>query len=208
MIGLSGVRWDPEGGTPFNHAIHRGFEDPVQRRLPDFRRAGDPSWLNRFHAEQVGLSSTLPCSVLCPDTRPSNRSPRGLSHTSATGFARETSNRVVTEEAVQSNLTAIKLSEMPPLLKLVFTLFLVMIGIAYLVSMFNLYLTYHLVDGQAGLTVEDLRRSFYGERNRTLLAAKIDGGSMEQYLPRPGDKEVILSWLQDGATEAGFMEVA
>ncbi len=37
-------------------------------------------------------------------------------------------------------------------------------------------LTYHLADGEPGLTAEDLRRSFYGERNQTLLAAKIDGG--------------------------------
>ncbi len=105
------------------------------------------------------------------------------------------------------DLTAIKLADLSPLLKSVVTLFLVMIGLAYLVSMLNLYLTYHLVDGKAGLTVEDLRRSFYGQRNETLLAAKIDGGSMEQFLPTPGDKEIILSWLQDDASEQGFESV-
>ena len=73
---------------------------------------------------------------------------------------------------------SIKLTELPPVFKIVFTLFIVMIGISYLVSMFSLYLTYHLVDGEPGLTVEDLRRSFYGQRNQTLLASKIDGGSM------------------------------
>ncbi len=73
--------------------------------------------------------------------------------------------------------------------------------------MFNLYLTYHLVDGQPGLTAEDLRRSFYGQRNETLLAAKIDGGSMEQFLPVPGHKETILSWLQDGSPGEAFQEI-
>ena len=63
-----------------------------------------------------------------------------------------------------------------------------------MVSVFNLYLTYNLADGKPGLTAEDLRRSFYGQRNQTLLAAKIDGGSMEQFLPVPGHKESILSW--------------
>ena len=105
------------------------------------------------------------------------------------------------------DLTAIKLADLSPLLKSVVTLFLVMIGMAYLVSMFNLYLTYNLVDGEAGLTVEDLRRSFYGQRNETLLAAKIDGGSMEQFLPVPGHKEAILSWLQDGSQEEAFQEI-
>lgn len=105
------------------------------------------------------------------------------------------------------DLTEIKLADLSPLLKSVVTLFLVMIGLAYLVSMFNLYLTYHLVDGRPGLTAEDLRRSFYGQRNETLLAAKIDGGSMEQFLPVPGHKEAILSWLQDGSQEEDFQEI-
>lgn len=105
------------------------------------------------------------------------------------------------------DVNAIKLTELSTLLKVVFTLFIVMIGIAYLVSMFNLYLTYHLTDGKPGLSVDDLRRTFYGQRNRTLLAAKIDGGSMAQFLPFPGEKGAILSWLQDGATREGYEEV-
>ena len=105
------------------------------------------------------------------------------------------------------DLTNITLADLPPLFKSVITLFLVMIGLAYSVSMVNLYLTYHLADGQPGLTSEDLRRSFYGARNETLLAAKIDGGSMEQFLPVPGHKEAILSWLQDGSTEQGFQAI-
>ena len=39
------------------------------------------------------------------------------------------------------DLTEIKLADLSALLKSVVTLFLVMIGLAYLVSMFNLYLT-------------------------------------------------------------------
>ncbi|NIR52138.1 hypothetical protein GWO43_31045 [candidate division KSB1 bacterium] len=105
------------------------------------------------------------------------------------------------------DITDIRLTELSPLLKFVFTLFLVMIGVSYMVSMFNLYLTYHLTDGDPGLTIEDLRRSFYGNRNQTLLASKIDGGSMEQYLPSPGAKEAILSWIQDGTPKTGFKEV-
>ncbi|MBI2150184.1 MAG: hypothetical protein HYU27_06215 [Acidobacteria bacterium] len=78
------------------------------------------------------------------------------------------------------------------------------LGAGYLVALFNLYVTYHLTDGQPGLTVGDLKRSFYGDRENTRLAAKIDGGSMEEYLPRPGDKEKILSWIQDGAKMEGY----
>ncbi len=100
--------------------------------------------------------------------------------------------------------TGIKLSDLSRPLKMVITLFLLMMGLAYMVSVFNMYLTYNLADGEPGMTTEDLRRSFYGQRNRTLLAAKIDGGSMEQFLPVPGHKETILSWLQDGSLEEDF----
>jgi len=108
---------------------------------------------------------------------------------------------------MNKDVYAIKLTELSLLLKIVFTLFIVMIGIAYLVSVFNLYLTYHLTDGKPGLSIDDLRRSFYGQRNRSLLAAKIDGGSMEQFLPFPGEKETILSWLQDGVTRESYENI-
>lgn len=108
---------------------------------------------------------------------------------------------------MKQNLSNIRLTELPSLLRLVFTLFILMILVAYAVSMLNLYMTYHLTDGKPGLTVDDLRRAFYGKRNQTLLASKIDGGSMAQFLPFPGEKEAILSWLQDGATKEGYENV-
>jgi len=43
--------------------------------------------------------------------------------------------------------TGIKLSDLSGPLKVVVTLFLVMMGLAYMVSVFNLYLTYNLADG-------------------------------------------------------------
>lgn len=99
----------------------------------------------------------------------------------------------------RSLFSAVKLQSLPLPLKLLTTIFLIVLGVGYLISMVNLYLTYNLTDGEPGLTVNDLRRAFYGDRNNTRLAAKIDGGSMEQYLPVPGEKEMILSWIQDGA---------
>jgi hypothetical protein len=99
------------------------------------------------------------------------------------------------------------LSDFPVPLKLVLSLTLVVLGAGYLVALANLYLTYNLTDGTPGLAVSDLRRAFYGNRENTKLAAKIDGGSMMQFLPRPGDKERILSWIQDGADQPGYLKV-
>ena len=106
-----------------------------------------------------------------------------------------------------TDLAALRLRALPLPLKLVISLGLAVLGLGYLIALANLYLTYNLTDGEPGLTVSDLRRAFYGNRETTKLAAKIDGGSMEQFLPRPGDKEKILSWIQDGATREGYEAV-
>lgn len=101
-------------------------------------------------------------------------------------------------------LNSVRLQSLSYPLRLLVSLFLIILGIGYLISLVNLYLTYNLTDGVPGLTADDLKRAFYGDRTNTRIAAKIDGGSMAQYLPHPGDKEKILSWIQDGAEEAEF----
>lgn len=83
---------------------------------------------------------------------------------------------------------------------------LIVLGIGFLVAEVNLFLVYHLTDGEPGLTPADMKRAFYGRRDSTKLAAKIHGGSMAQFLPRPGDREKILTWIQDGADRARFGE--
>jgi len=99
------------------------------------------------------------------------------------------------------------LRQLPLSLRLVISLALLTLGVGYLVAILNLYLTYNLTDGSPGLTPADLKRAFYGNRDNTKLAAKIHGGSMEQFLPKRGDKEKILSWIQDGATTEGYESV-
>lgn len=105
------------------------------------------------------------------------------------------------------DLSSFRLRHLPTPLKLVVSLALIVLGIGYLIALANLYLTYNLTDGEPGLTVTDLRRAFYGNRDNTKIASKINGGSMEQFLPRPGDKEKILTWIQDGATREGYDSV-
>ncbi len=106
-----------------------------------------------------------------------------------------------------TDLSTFRLSGLPVPLKVVLSLTLIVLGMVYLTAMVNLYLTYSVTDGEPGLTVSDLRRTFYGSRDNTKLAAKIHGGSMEQFLPKVGDKEKVLSWIQDGASRDGFEKV-
>ena len=63
-----------------------------------------------------------------------------------------------------------------------------------------------MLDGEPGVTPADMKRAFFGDRTNTRLAAKSAAG-MEQYLPNPADKNVILNWIQDGANEHNFASV-
>lgn len=101
-------------------------------------------------------------------------------------------------------LEKLRVGNLPLPQRVVLSLTLIVLGIGYAIAMVNLYLTYSLTDGQPGLTAEDMRRAFYGRRDNTKLASKINGGSMAQFLPKPGDKEKVLSWIQDGAERDGF----
>ena len=105
------------------------------------------------------------------------------------------------------DVNSFRLRQLPIPLRLVISLTLIVLGVGYLIALANLFMTYELTDGERGLTSEDLRRAFYGDRDNTKLAAKINGGSMEQFLPTAGDKEKILSWIQDGAEVKGFEAV-
>jgi hypothetical protein len=101
-------------------------------------------------------------------------------------------------------VTNFRLGSIPLPYKLLLTCFLITLGIGYLISIVNLNYQYSMLDGKPGITPEDLKRAFYGDRTNTRIAAKINGGSMEQYLPNPADKNKILNWIQDGAHEEEF----
>jgi hypothetical protein len=98
----------------------------------------------------------------------------------------------------------LKLTDLNLPMQCVVSLTLLALSAGYGVALLNLYFTYSTVDGKAGLTPEDLIRSLSSPRGRTLLAAKIDGGSMEQFLRDPLHKARILNWIQDGAGREQF----
>lgn len=85
---------------------------------------------------------------------------------------------------------------------------ILLLASGYAVALLNLYLTYEHADGQPGLSVADLKRSFHSPRGRTLMAAKVDGGSMAQYLPDPQERARLLNWLQDGAQQDTYKTIA
>ncbi len=98
------------------------------------------------------------------------------------------------------------LGKIPVSFKLGLTAFLLVAGIGYLLGFANIWLSYSGIDGKPGLSVEDVRLAFYGNRGVTKLTKAIDG-AMKQYLASDADGTKIKDWINAGAKESGFADV-
>lgn len=90
--------------------------------------------------------------------------------------------------------------------KILYTSFLVVIGVGYLVALVNMYYTYEGYDGKGGFSVEDVIVKYHGSQHQTRLATAING-IMEPNLKNKDDKDLILKWVQNGATETEYNEM-
>ena len=87
--------------------------------------------------------------------------------------------------------------------KILNTVFLLTIGLGYLMALANLYYTHQGRDGKAGLSIDDIIITYHGSDKSTRLGNAING-VMEPNLKFKSDKEVILRWIQDGAEENDY----
>ncbi|MGZ4958821.1 MAG: hypothetical protein ACXV7J_06190 [Methylomonas sp.] len=85
------------------------------------------------------------------------------------------------------------------------TVFLFTIGLAYIMGLINMVYTHQGQDGKPGLSIEDIVIMYHGSNSQTRLGSAITG-IMEPNLKYKGDKEVILKWIHDGAKEAGYRQ--
>lgn len=100
-----------------------------------------------------------------------------------------------------------RLAQLPASARLAITCFVLLIGIGYLTSVAHMYFTYAMTDGKPTLTAADVRLQIAGKREKTLLEAKLVGGSMEKMLSDPGERGRVLDWIHGGASESGFAAV-
>lgn len=109
------------------------------------------------------------------------------------------------------------LAGLPMPAKVMVTAFLALIGVGYLVAVFNVYEHHQEADLRPGLTLDDLRRVYHGldapvtrQRSSSLpsrmLKEVLPGGRMRKHLESGGEAAVesLISWLQSGAGEADF----
>ncbi len=86
--------------------------------------------------------------------------------------------------------------------KLLYTSFLMLVGLGYLMAIGYLYVSHEMNDKQPGLSVADVANSYYGNRSGTRLEAAIRG-PMSGFLDDE-ERNKMVAWLKDGAEEEHF----
>lgn len=87
-------------------------------------------------------------------------------------------------------------------LKALFTGYLIVVAVGYLMAIVQIQLTHGLADGEYGLSIDDIVYSYYGNRNNSLLENKLHG-SMKP-MATEGEREQIIHWIHSGATEEAY----
>lgn len=87
-------------------------------------------------------------------------------------------------------------------LKALFTGYLMVVAVGYLMALVQIQLTHGMADGEYGLSIDDIVYSYYGNRSGSLLENKLQG-SMK---PMATDEERarIITWVHQGANEETF----
>jgi hypothetical protein len=97
-----------------------------------------------------------------------------------------------------------KLTELTLSQKVILSLFVVCLGVGFLVAQGHMFLTHRGADGQPGLGLQDIKIAFAGDPQSTRLKSYARG-SMAQHFS--GDKEAqerLIAWIDDGAKEQAF----
>jgi hypothetical protein len=89
--------------------------------------------------------------------------------------------------------------------KILDTMFLLTIGVGLIFALIYVYATHQGNDGKPGLSVADIRIAYYGKHEQTRLGAAINGPMSDRF-ENPEQKQVILKWIDNGASEEGYKE--
>lgn len=89
-------------------------------------------------------------------------------------------------------------------LKALFSGYLIVVAVGYLMAVVQIQLTHGLADGEYGLSIDDIVYSYYGNRSNSLLENKLHG-SMKP-MATDEERDAIINWIHQGATEEAYQE--
>jgi hypothetical protein len=86
--------------------------------------------------------------------------------------------------------------------KLLFSGYLLVVGIGYGMALVQILFTHGMADGRFGLSLDDIVYSYYGDRSGSVLESKLNG-SMKANAPK-GERFKIIQWVRDGANKNAY----
>lgn len=107
---------------------------------------------------------------------------------------------------MQKNIVTVPLHQRSTNEKLLYSGFLMLVGIGYLMALTLIYFTDSKLDGKPGISVQDIADNYYGNRSGTRLEAAIRG-PMAPQLNSLQERNKIVDWLKSGETRAQYQKV-
>ena len=103
-------------------------------------------------------------------------------------------------------LREFRLNTLPVSGKLLCTLFLICMGIGFVFSQLNVFLTYNRADGVAGFSLQDIVLTYYGQPDVLLVESKLNG-TMREHLDNEYERNSLINWAKGGAEKEKSNEV-
>lgn len=90
------------------------------------------------------------------------------------------------------NLPSLNLS-----VRTLFSGFLLVMGVGFLMAGAQIMLTHGMADGEFGVSVDDIVYSYHGNRNSSKLEVKLNGSMKDKASQK--DRTTLIKWARDGA---------
>jgi hypothetical protein len=103
-------------------------------------------------------------------------------------------------KSMRSHMVWLNLPNMPTPIKVLFSGYLLAIGLGLAMAGLQIMLTHGMADGKPGLSLDDIVYSYYGDRNSSKLEGKLNGSMKEMGTPEA--RLEIIKWVRNGAPEA------
>lgn len=89
------------------------------------------------------------------------------------------------------------LSYLPTPVKVLFSGYLIAVGIGYFFALIQILFTHGMADGKFGLSIDDIVYSYYGNRSGTVLEKKLNGSMKD--MASETERFEIIQWVRNGA---------
>ncbi len=87
-------------------------------------------------------------------------------------------------------------------IKMLFTGYLVVVAVGYMMALAQIMFTHGMADGEFGLSIDDIVYSYYGKRSGSVIESKLNGSM--KVMASDEDRLKIIQWVKKGADHDVF----